>query len=121
MEQYDIQMAPICNGLEKVRIDDAKKLSDHPWFNRTLCRVNDSFVRIGVFQGEFHWHAHEKEDEFFYVLEGELEIKIEGRNSILLKPNEGVMIPKNVRHKPKAPNGATVLMIEKDTIVPTGN
>jgi mannose-6-phosphate isomerase-like protein (cupin superfamily) len=119
--KYDITTKPIHAQLDKISISDAKKLSDHPWFNRTLCTVNDSAVRIGVFHGEFHWHSHEKEDEFFLVLDGELEIEIEGRAPVLLKPHEGVVVPKTVRHRPKAPNGATVLMVEKDTIVPTGS
>ncbi len=118
---YDITLKPIHAGLEKISVAAAEKLSDHPWFNRTLCTVNDAAVRIGVFHGEFHWHSHEKEDEFFLVLQGELEIELEGRAPVLLKPHEGVLVPKGVRHRPKAPNGATVLMVEKDTIVPTGS
>ena len=114
-------MQPVYAGLDKISIADAKKLSDHYWFNRTLCGVNNAAVRLGVFNGEFHWHSHEKEDEFFFVLEGDLEIEIEGREAVLLRPLEGVMVPKGVRHRPKAPRGATVLMVEQDTIVPTGN
>jgi mannose-6-phosphate isomerase-like protein (cupin superfamily) len=119
--EYDIITKPVFGGLEKISIDAVKKMSNHPWFNRTLCGVNGSLVRIGIFNGEFHWHVHEKEDEFFLVLEGTLEIEIEGRSPVLLKPLEGVMVPKGVRHKPKAPHGATVLMVEQDTIVPTGS
>src|SRR5262245_60362704 len=79
---YYITMQPVYRGLEKISVGDAKKLSDHPWFNRTLCTVNDSAVRIGVFNGEFHWHSHEKEDEFFLVLEGSLEIEIENQDPV---------------------------------------
>lgn len=118
---YDIQMNPVYQGLEHISIAEAKKLSDHHWFNRTLCTVNDAAIRIGVFEGEFHWHAHEEEDEFFLVLEGELEIEVEGREPIVLKAHQGTMVPRGVRHRPKAPNGATVLMVERDTIVPTGS
>jgi mannose-6-phosphate isomerase-like protein (cupin superfamily) len=118
---YDIDMKPVHSGLEKISIAAAKKLSDHHWFNRTLCNVNDAAVRIGVFQGEFHWHSHEKEDELFFVLEGTLEIEIEGREQVVLNVHEGVMVPKGVRHRPKAPRGAVVLMVEQNTIVPTGS
>ena len=118
---YDIDMKPVHAGLEKISIAAAKKLSNHHWFNRTLCTVNDAAVRIGVFEGEFHWHAHEKEDELFLVLEGCLEIEIEGRDTVVLGPHEGVMVPRGVRHRPKAPKGATVLMVEQNTIVPTGS
>jgi mannose-6-phosphate isomerase-like protein (cupin superfamily) len=118
---YDIDMKPLHGGLDKISIASAKRLSDHPWFNRTLCSVNTSAVRIGVFKGEFHWHSHEKEDELFFVLEGNLEIEIEGQAPIVLGVHEGVMVPRGVRHRPKAPGGATVLMVEQDTIVPTGS
>lgn len=119
--QYDIITKPVYPGLEKIKIDDVKKLSDHPWFNRTLCEVNNSLVRVGVFHGEFHWHSHEKEDEFFLVLDGEFEIEIEGREPVLLKQFQGIMVPKGVPHRPKSPKGATVLMVEQNTIVPTGS
>jgi len=118
---YDIVTEPVFEGLQKIAIADVKQLSDHPWFNRTLCGVNGSLVRVGVFKGEFHWHAHDKEDEFFLVLEGDFAIEIEGRDTMYLKPFEGVMVPRGVRHRPLAPNGATVLMVEQDTIVPTGS
>jgi mannose-6-phosphate isomerase-like protein (cupin superfamily) len=118
---YDIKTQPVHAGLEKISIAEDKKLSDHHWFNRTLCSVNKSVVRFGVFQGDFHWHAHEREDEFFFVLEGSLEIEIEGRATIVLGVHEGVMVPRGVRHRPRAPKGATVLMVEDDTIVPTGS
>ena len=118
---YDIVTKPVFGGLAKISIEAVKKLSDHPWFNRTLCAVNGSLVRIGVFHGEFHWHSHELEDEFFLVLEGELEVGIAGREAVHLKPMEGVMVPKGVRHITKAPTGATVLMVEQNTIVPTGS
>src|SRR6185369_11879071 len=96
MNDYDIVTKPVFAALEKISIPAVKKMSDHHWFNRTLCQVNDSLVRVGVFHGEFHWHSHEKEDEFFLVLEGELEIEIEGREPVFLKPMEGVMVPKGV-------------------------
>lgn len=121
MGDYDITMEPLFAGLEKIDVAQAKTLSDHPWFNRTLCRVNDSLVRLGVFEGEFHWHAHEAEDELFYVVDGRLEIEIEGRDPIVLEPKQGVMVPAGVRHRPRAPEGATVLMVETSTIVPTGD
>jgi mannose-6-phosphate isomerase-like protein (cupin superfamily) len=49
------------------------------WFNQTLVRVNDSVVRLGIVKGQFHWHKHERDDEFFFVLEGRLLIDLENR------------------------------------------
>jgi mannose-6-phosphate isomerase-like protein (cupin superfamily) len=120
-QTYDIVTQPVFQSLEKITIDSVKKMSDHPWFNRTLCEVNDSLVRVGVFNGDFHWHSHEREDEFFLVLEGQFEIELEGRPPAILNRFEGIMVPKGVRHRPRSPNGATVLMVEQNTIVPTGS
>jgi len=118
---YDIQMKPIHPGLEPIRLAEDRQLSDHPWFNRTLCRVNDSLVRLGVFEGEFHWHVHDDEDEFFFVVEGRLEIELEDRETLVLQAGDGVMVPRGVRHRPTARAGAVVLMVEQDSIVPTGS
>ena len=120
MSDYDITMEPQFGGLERFDVNQAKTLSDHPWFNRTLCAVNQSLVRLGVFDGAFHWHHHDGEDELFYVVDGELQIEVEGRDTIVLGPQQGVVIPAGVRHRPLAPTGATVLMVESNSIVPTG-
>jgi mannose-6-phosphate isomerase-like protein (cupin superfamily) len=121
MQAYDIVTKPVFAALEKVSIAAVRQMSDHHWFNRTLCQVNDSLVRVGVFNGEFHWHAHQHEDEFFLVLDGRLEIEIEDRDTAVLNVGEGIMVPKGVRHRPIAREGATVLMVEQATIVPTGS
>jgi mannose-6-phosphate isomerase-like protein (cupin superfamily) len=92
----------------------------HPWFNQTLCRVNDSVVRLGVVKGEYHWHEHHDLDEFFYVVEGTFWIDLEGR-SVELKPMQGFVVPKGVRHKTRAPERAVILMVEGAAIVPTGD
>ncbi|MEL6340725.1 MAG: cupin domain-containing protein [Myxococcota bacterium] len=119
--KYDIDLKPLYPGLTKIELSQVKKLTDHPWFNRTLCQVNDSVVRVGVLKGEFHWHAHEYEDEFFYVVDGVLHIEIDGQDTVTLNPNEGIVVPRGVRHRPYTPEGATVLMVEKESIVPTGS
>ena len=92
----------------------------HPWFNQSLCTVNDSVVRIGVVQGEYHWHKHDHDDEFFFVLEGELHIDLRDR-TISLAPRQGVVIPKGVEHRPRAPARTVMLMVETKAIVPTGD
>ena len=91
------------------------------WYNQTLCQVNDSVVRLGVLEGEYHWHKHDKEDEFFFTLDGELIIDIEGEDSIELKPNQGFVVPKGVVHRTRAPDKTVVLMIETAGIIPTGD
>src|SRR6185503_7772570 len=71
---------------------DAGRLADtcpDKWWNQTLCQVNDSVARLGVFEGEFHWHKHDREDEFFFVLEGKLLLDLEGR-TVELEPRQGI-------------------------------
>lgn len=90
------------------------------WYNQTLCRVNDCVVRLGVLHGEFHWHKHDHEDEFFFVMAGRLLIDLEGR-SIELGPAQGFTVPKGVQHRTRAPGRSVVLMIEGAGVVPTGD
>ncbi|THD75365.1 MAG: cupin domain-containing protein [Phenylobacterium sp.] len=91
-----------------------------PWWNRTLCAVNDAVVRLGVLEGDFHWHKHDAEDEFFFVLEGQLDIELEDR-TVSLGPNDGFTVPKGVMHFPHARGRVVVLMIEKAGVTPTGD
>ncbi len=92
----------------------------HPWWNQTLCRVNDSVVRLGVVRGEYHWHRHEAEDEFFFVLEGRLFVDLTDR-VFDLRPGQGVVVPKGVPHRTRAPERTVMLMVETAGIVPTGD
>ena len=91
-----------------------------PWWNRTLCGVNDSVVRLGVLDGDFHWHKHDEEDEFFFVLEGQLDIELEDR-TVTLTPQQGFTVPRGVMHFPHARGRVVVLMMEKAGVVPTGD
>ena len=102
---------------------DEKALADacaFKWYNQTLCSVNQSVVRLGVVEGEYHWHKHDADDEFFYVVEGRLLIDLEDR-TVELAPRQGVVIPKGVMHRPRAPQRTVMLMVETSGIVPTGN
>ncbi len=90
------------------------------WYNQTLCKVNDSVVRLGVMQGEYHWHKHDNDDEFFFVLEGHFIIDLQD-HSIDLGPQEGFVVPKGVVQRTRAPERAVILMVETAAIVPTGD
>ena len=106
--------------LEKI---DVNKLVDEctdKWWNQTLTKVNDSVVRLGIVEGEYHWHKHDNDDEFFYVLSGQFFIDLEDQ-TIELNPNQGVTIPKGVMHRPRAPQKTVVLMVETSEIKPTGD
>jgi mannose-6-phosphate isomerase-like protein (cupin superfamily) len=91
------------------------------WYNQTLCQVNDSVVRLGILHGEYHWHKHDKEDEFFFTLDGKLIIDLEGSESVELNQHQGYLVPRGVVHKTRAPEKTVVLMIETAGIVPTGD
>ena len=90
------------------------------WYNQTLCQVNDSVVRLGVLEGEYHWHQHDDEDEFFMVLDGTLLIDFEDR-VVELGPRQAITVPKGVQHRPRAPQRVVVVMVEGAGVVPTGD
>lgn len=90
------------------------------WYNQTLCQVNGSVVRLGVMQGEYHWHKHDDDDEFFFVLEGRFLIDLEDR-TVELQPQQGFVVPKGVVHRTRAPERTVILMVENSGIVPTGD
>jgi mannose-6-phosphate isomerase-like protein (cupin superfamily) len=105
--------------LERIDVQQLVDACTDQWYNQTLCRVNESVVRLGVVRGEYHWHKHDAEDEFFYVVEGRFFIDL-GDRTIELGPRQGFVVPKGVRHRPRAPERAVILMVETASIVPTG-
>ena len=112
----DMKFSP----LQLVNVPALVKACTDKWYNQTLCKVNDSVVRLGVMQGEYHWHKHDNDDEFFLVLEGHFIIDLEDR-SIDLQPQQGFVVPKGVKHRTRAPDRAVILMVETAAIVPTGD
>jgi mannose-6-phosphate isomerase-like protein (cupin superfamily) len=114
--RLNIQFGPL-ETIDEKAIADACRFK---WFNQTLCKVNDSVVRMGVFDGEYHWHKHDNDDEFFYVLEGRLSVDLEGR-VVELVPRQGLVIPKGVMHRTRAQERTVVLMVESAGIIPTGD
>jgi mannose-6-phosphate isomerase-like protein (cupin superfamily) len=106
-----------------LEVIDEKALADacpHKWYNQTLCEVNDAVVRMAVVQGEYHWHKHDEEDEFFYVIEGRLLIDLEGR-TVELAPRQGFVVPRQVVHRTRAVERTVMLMVERRGIIPTGS
>ena len=125
---YSTHLNVLFPALQKIQLDPLIDSVSHPWWNQTLVRVNDSVVRIGVIQGEYHWHHHVDDDEFFYVVEGRLLIDLEPESDgvtpgrvIELGPREGFVVPKAVVHRTRAPERTVILMVETATIVPTGS
>jgi mannose-6-phosphate isomerase-like protein (cupin superfamily) len=99
----------------------AEVAANPPWFNQTLTTVNDAVVRLGIFEGEFPWHKHTDQDEFFLVLDGEIYLDVENADTVHLKQHQGFTIPKGVVHRPRSPKPSSVLMIESRGIVATGD
>ena len=130
--EYETRLDVRFGPLEKVDLKAVVDGVTHPWFNQTLCRVNESVVRLGVVKGEYHWHKHDDLDEFFYVVEGRLLIDVDeqatdersaGRTSktIELEPRQGFVVPKGVLHRTRAAQRTIMLMVEGESIVPTGD
>ncbi len=117
---YSINLDRKFGHLEKIDIKALVDAVNDSWFNQTLCQVNDCVVRLGVVHGEFHWHKHDKEDEFFYVVQGRFLIDLEGRTVELL-PNQGFTVPKGTVHKTCAPERTVILMMEGAAVRPTGD
>jgi mannose-6-phosphate isomerase-like protein (cupin superfamily) len=118
--RYDTRLNVLYQPLQLI---DEKSLADaapHKWYNQTLCRVNASVVRVGVIEGEYHWHKHDNDDEFFYVVEGKLLIDLEDR-IVEVAPRQGFVVPKGVMHRTRAPQRTVMLMFENAGIVPTGD
>jgi mannose-6-phosphate isomerase-like protein (cupin superfamily) len=108
---------------EPLDIVDTGALADacqYQWYNQTLCKVNDSVVRLGVVQGEYHWHKHDDDDEFFYVVEGKLLIDLEDR-TVELEPRQGFVVPNGIVHRTRAAERTVMLMVENASITPTGD
>ena len=116
---YDITLEPAFESLSLIDVG-AFAAAHEPWTNRTLTTVNDSVVRIGIIEGDFHWHHHDVEDEFFLVLEGELHIDVEGGDSVVLGPHQGYTVPRGVEHRTRAPRRTVILMVEPAGVQPTG-
>jgi len=117
---YETRLNVLHKPLEVI---DEKAIADactYKWFNQTLCQVNGSVVRMAVIEGEYHWHQHTDDDEFFYVVEGKLAIDLEGR-TVELGPRQGFVVPRATMHRTRAPERTVILMVENAGIIPTGN
>jgi mannose-6-phosphate isomerase-like protein (cupin superfamily) len=117
---YDIHLDDKYGSLALIDIA-AEAAAHEPWFNQTLTTVNDAVVRLGVIEGDFHFHRHDDQDEFFLVLEGRLLIDLERRETVTLDPHQGYTVPRGVVHRTRAPVRTAILMVEAAGVVPTGD
>jgi mannose-6-phosphate isomerase-like protein (cupin superfamily) len=117
---YETRLNILHSPLELIDINAIDDARNYKWFNQTLCKVNDSVVRVAMIEGEYHWHKHDDEDEFFFVVEGLLIIDLEER-AVELAPGQGFVVPRGVVHRTRAPKRTLILMVENAGIIPTGN
>lgn len=116
---YNTRLDILHGPLELIDIAGLVNACQDQWYNQTLCRVDESVVRLGVVHGEYHWHKHDGEDEFFYVVSGRFIIDLEER-SVELRAGNGFVVSKGVMHRPRAPERTVILMVERAGIMPTG-
>jgi mannose-6-phosphate isomerase-like protein (cupin superfamily) len=117
---YETRLNILHAPLEVIDVNALADACEYKWFNQTLCKVNESVVRVGIIEGEYHWHKHDEDDEFFYVVEGKLLIDLEDR-VVELAPRQGFVVPRGIVHRTRAPQRTVILMVENAGIIPTGN
>jgi mannose-6-phosphate isomerase-like protein (cupin superfamily) len=117
---YATHLDILCEPLQVIDVQALVDACTDRWYNQTLTKVNDAVVRLGVLEGEYHWHKHEREDEFFYVVDGRFLIDLEER-TVELAPRQGFTVPRGVVHRTRAPERTVVLMVEAAGIIPTGD
>lgn len=118
---YAISYEPLFTTMQAIDVQALIDQVTEPWYNQTLVGVGDVVVRLGVMQGEFHWHKHDEQDEFFFVLDGEFRIELDGAAAVTLRPRQAFSVPAGLRHRPVVPVRSAVLMIEKAGIIATGD
>ena len=116
---YNTRLNILHEPLEVIDVAGLVEACTDEWYNQTLCKVDEAVVRLGVVHGEYHWHHHDNEDEFFYVVSGRFLIDLEDR-TVDLTPGKGFVVPKGVKHRPRAPERTVILVVERAAIVPTG-
>ena len=117
---YETRLDILYKPLELIDEKALAEACEFKWWNQTLCKVNGSVVRMAVVEGEYHWHKHDNDDEFFYVIEGRLLIDLQDR-TVELAPRQGFVVPRGVVHRTRAPERTVMLMVENAGIIPTGD
>ncbi|WP_032122529.1 cupin domain-containing protein [Clostridium amazonitimonense] len=106
--------------MDKIDLEEKFKLFNEYWNPKIIGELNDSYVKVAKFKGEFTWHIHHNEDEMFYVVKGALTVKFKDKD-ICLQEGESTIIPKGIEHMPVAPEEVHVLLIEPKRTLNTGN
>ena len=118
---YAINYEPLFSVLQTMDVQALIDQANEPWYNQTLVQVGDVWVRLGVMKGEFHWHKHDEQDEFFFVLDGLFRIELQDSDTVELGPRQAFTVPAGMLHRPVVPVRSAVLMIEKAGVVAIGD
>jgi mannose-6-phosphate isomerase-like protein (cupin superfamily) len=118
---YTIRDEPLFGALQTIDLPDLIDQVEEAWYNQALIRVDDVMVRLAVVQGEFHWHTHDNQDEFFLVLDGKLRVEVEAAEPVELQPKQAFTVPAGMRHRSAAPVRSSVLIIERVGTLPAGD
>ncbi|MBU5676892.1 cupin domain-containing protein [Alkaliphilus sp. MSJ-5] len=105
--------------MDKINVYEKLNLFNEYWSPKILGEVNESYVKVAKFKGEFLWHTHENEDEMFYVLKGLLIIKFRDKD-VILNEGEFLIISKGIEHMPVAEEEVHVMLIEPKATLNTG-
>lgn len=120
-QDYAIHYQPLFTVMQTMDVQALIDKVEDPWYNQTLIQVGEVSVRLGVMQREFHWHTHDEQDEFFFVLDGLFRIELEGAETVELGPRQAFTVPAGMAHRPVVPVRSAVLMIEKAGVIATGD
>jgi mannose-6-phosphate isomerase-like protein (cupin superfamily) len=104
-----------------VRLDEKFAAFDDLWTPKIVGQINDMHLKAVKVQGEFVWHVHDDTDEFFLVHSGSMTIQMKGRPDAVLGPNEFLVVPRGIEHRPVAENECEVLLLEPAGLVNTGD
>ncbi len=106
--------------MEKVNLNQKFTLFTECWSPKIVGDLNDSYVKVAKFKGEFTWHKHDSEDEFFYVVNGSVTIQLRDKD-VVLNPGEFLIVPKGIEHCPKADEEAHIMLLEPKSTLNTGD
>jgi mannose-6-phosphate isomerase-like protein (cupin superfamily) len=118
---YAVNCQPLAGTLQVLDVQRLIDTVTEEWYNQTLFEVSGVAIRLGVLHGEYHWHKHDEQDEFFFVLDGMIRIQLDGRDTVELHARQAYVVPKGLLHRPTAPERSTVLMIERADVIATGD
>ncbi len=106
--------------IEKVNLADRLATFDETWVPKVVGQLNDQYVKVVKFVGDYVWHHHQHEDELFLVLKGAIRIELRD-GAVDLAEGEFAIIPRGVEHRPVADELAEVLLFEPASTRNTGN